>query len=156
MPVDGCDAETNGGRPFAASLLPPQEVDRMSTNLPRCAALALVPVIISASGCMYQQPMYQPYGSPYGQPMYQSAPGYSTPGTLVIPPSNTNPYPLGGTSGGSTYEDDALKSDDFRRDNGSGTGNGRFFGEDAGGVPNPQDPGGASSNDQFDRELPTP
>lgn len=99
-------------------------------------------VLISAnSGCMYQQPMYQP--SPYGQQMYGAPGGYVQPGTMVVPPSNGTPYPPG-----STY-DSAPRADDFNAEKG-----GKFFGED-GGVPTPKDTGSDTGVQQFNRDLGT-
>ena len=98
------------------------------------------------TGCMYQQPMYQP--APYGQQMYGAPGGYVQPGTMVIPPSNVNPYPPGGAN---TY-DNNTRTDDFEAENGSSDG--RFFGED-GGVPPGKEPGPDSGDQRFNREFGT-
>ena len=102
--------------------------------------------VLATCGCMHQ-PMYQPY--PYGQPMYAPQGGYQQPGTLVIPQSNAPPYVPGGT-----YESDPLKPDDFKQGSGT-TGDSRFFGDDAGGVPTPKD-STDPNREQFNRELGTP
>ena len=93
---------------------------------------------------MYQQPMYQngSYGqNMYGQPMYNSQGGYVQPGTIVVPPSNSAPQPLGG----STYD----PKDDFKAED-TGTNDGRFFRNDDGdGAPLPKDPPSSSGSDSL-------
>ncbi len=102
---------------------------------------------LTLSGCMYQQPMYQP--APYGQQMYGAPGGFTQPGTMVIPPSNAPPYQPGATG---TYESNP-RTDDFKA--APSQGDGRFFGED-GGVPTPKDSGAetGSGDEQFNRDLP--
>ena len=107
---------------------------------------ALLPLAIA--GCMHQ-PMYQPY--PYGQPMYAPQNGFNQPGTLVVPPAGTAPY----EPGGSTFEGDPIKSDDFKRETGSGTEGGKFFGGEAGGVPPGKDPG-TDSSAPFSNDISVP
>ncbi len=108
---------------------------------------ALLP-LLAIAGCM-NQPMYQPY--PYGQPMYAPQNGYTQPGTLVIPPSSGTPY----QPGGNTYEGDPARTDDFSRDTGTGTG--KFFGEDAGGgVPTPKEPSPGGTNAPLKDDLSFP
>lgn len=110
-----------------------------------CSATVLSLLTIFTGGCMYQQPMYQP--GAYGQQMYGAPGGYVQPGTMVIPPSNGNPYPPAGTN---TY-DSNTRPDDFNAEKGtSGESGGKFFGED-GGVPNPKDSG--TGDQQFNRDL---
>lgn len=84
--------------------------------------------VFSLTGCMHQQPMYQP--SPYGQQMYGAPGGYAPPGTLVIPQSSAPPYQPGGT-----YDSD-IKPDDFKSESGSSTDD-KFY--DEGGVPPAKD-----------------
>jgi hypothetical protein len=75
-----------------------------------CAS-TVIALLSANSGCMYQQPMYQP--GPYGQQMYGAPGGYVQPGTMVVPPSNGTPYPPG-----STY-DPAPRADDFNAEKGT-------------------------------------
>ncbi len=110
-----------------------------------CASV-LVCTVTLLTGCMYQQPMYQP--GPYGQQMYGAPGGYAQPGTMVIPQSNIAPYPPGSVN---TY-DSNTKPDDFEAERGSSDG--RFFGED-GGVPPGKDPGPDSGDQRFNREFGT-
>ena len=107
-------------------------------------AYALIALISANSGCMYQQPMYQP--GPYGQQMYGAPGGYVQPGTMVVPPSNGTPYPPA-----STY-DPVPRADDFNAE--KGTSGGKFFGED-GGVPTPKETGSDTGVQQFNRDLGT-
>ena len=103
-----------------------------------------VPAIaLFVTGCMYQQPMYQngPYGqNMYGQPMYNSQGGYVQPGTIVVPPSNSAPQPLGG----STYD----PKDDFKAEDSRTNNDGRFYGDDEG-APLPKDPPSSSGSDSL-------
>lgn len=93
----------------------------------RLPSLFILVLISIASGCMYQQPMYQPG---YGQQMYAPG-GYAQPGTLVVPQSNAPAYVPG-----STYDN----PDDFKTDKAGGTDPRFFSGDDDGKVPSPRDP----------------
>ena len=104
-------------------------------------------LLLAIAGCM-NQPMYQP--NPYGQPMYAPQNGYPQPGTLVIPPSGTVPY----APGGNTYEGDPTGNDDFKRDNGTGTG--PFFEGESGGVPKPKDSSTDGSSAPFSGDITNP
>ena len=112
----------------------------------RLPSRMIVLLPLTLAGCM-NAPMYQPY--PYGgQQMYAPQNGYTQPGTLIIPPSNTAPYQPRGT-----YEDDAIKQDDFNRESGSGTDDDKFFKNDGGGVPPAKDPASGSSTQPFDGDI---
>ena len=103
-------------------------------------AVTLV-TVFSLTGCMYQQPMYQP--APYGQQMYGAPGSYAPPGTLVIPQSNAPPY-----QPGATY-DNNIETDDFKTDDSSST-DGKFY---EGGVPPAKDPD--PNNAPFTRDFGT-
>jgi hypothetical protein len=78
--------------------------------------------------------MYQPYPGQQGYGM----PGMmAQPGTVIVPPSNGSPAPLGGN--GSTFQPDTAPRDDFNK---NPTGDDQYFRrnqEDS--VPPARDPG---------------
>ena len=104
----------------------------------RLPSLFTLVMISLASGCMYQQPMYQPG---YGQQMYAPG-GYAQPGTIVVPQSNAPAY-----DPSSTYDN---PNDDFKTDGTSGKDPRFFSGDDDGKVPSPKDP---NSGEPFSRDL---
>jgi len=111
-----------------------QEIDRMSRSCSPVLATAVV--LAGISGCM--NPYYnQPYPGQQGYGM----PGMmAQPGVINVPPSTSNPAPLG--SNGSTFQQDPAPDDDFKKDNG---GDAPYFqrNQEGGGVPPARDPGAA-------------
>lgn len=105
--------------------------------------------LLSVVGCMYP-PMYQQ--GPYGQQMYTPQGNFAAPGTIYVPPSNTAPYPLGGSTYSTpTTPGTTNPSDDFTKP--SNSGDGRYFNSD-GEVPQPKDASpGTDTKAPFDGDF---
>ncbi len=103
-------------------------------------ALAAAALMAGVAGCY--PPMYQPYPGQQGYGM----PGMmAQPGTVIVPPSNGTPAPLGGN--GSTFQPDAAPRDDFNK--GGGTDDQFFQRNREGDVPPARDPGADGGTTTF-------
>lgn len=111
-----------------------QESDRMS----RSCSIALAAAALSATAAGCYPPLYQPYPGQQGYGM----PGMmAQPGTVIVPPANGTPSPLGGN--GSTFQPDTPPRDDFEKDD-------QFFKRNRDGdVPPAQDPGTGGGTTTF-------
>lgn len=89
--------------------------------------------IFSLIGCM--PPMYQQ--GPYGQQMYSPQSNFAPSGTIVVPPSNVQPYSPGSTYSTPTQTDSFSKPAEPKDD--------RFFRSD-GNVPLPSDAGAGTGS----------